>query len=78
MEALRALPFHYLSASNRPGIEPGLLGHEPNTVTHCSIFDKKVSNPMNAHEHFIRIGYYLAQIDKIINVLSHTCTAEFI
>ena len=42
-------------------------------LAHCSIFDKKPSNAMNAHEHFIRIGYYLAQIDKIINVLSHTC-----
>ena len=28
---------------------------------------------MNAHEHFIRTVYYLAQIDKNINVLSHTC-----
>ena len=28
---------------------------------------------MNANEHFFRIWYYLAQIDKILNVLGHKC-----
>ena len=42
-------------------------------LSHHSIFDKKASNPMNATEHFFRIGYYLAEIDKILNFLGHIC-----
>ena len=43
------------------------------TMAHCSIFNKEISNAMNAHEYFIRIGYYLAQIDKNLNFLGHIC-----
>ena len=43
------------------------------SITHCSIFDKKASNAMNVNEHFFRIGNYLAQIDNILNALGHTC-----
>ena len=42
-------------------------------LTHCSILDKKSSNAMNAHENFIRIAYYLDEIDKNLDGLGPIC-----
>ena len=31
---------------------------------------------MDAHENFIKIAYYLAKIDKILDVLDHECIVQ--
>ena len=62
-----------IKADKKQNFHPQWVLTPSNKVAHRSILNKKVSNPMNVHEHFIRIGYYLSQIDKIINFLGHIC-----
>ena len=40
-------------------------------ISQCVILGKKRSNSMNAHENFIRIAYYLAEIDKSLSFFGH-------
>ena len=39
--------------------------------SHCLILNKNWSNAMVEHENFIKIAYYLAIIDKDLDILGH-------